>query len=985
MRIKNELSLKILMIISASLMLGIILFVERQTVRGDEGNVTPAIEVSESMSGSNGGSVPELTIEVTQIPYAQVTQQPTVEPTIEPTVEPTGEPTLQNSQPGKITWKIETRQMLKSEGSLYSEPEQLLQGEGDLARLKSTLFPGEGGNNLIKGISPMLTLKGGVNKGEIIHVRVESNPSTGYQWEIIGFDPTELKKFDEILESNSRPQLGAFQTQQFTFEAIEDANTEIQFIYRRVFDPKKDTTHQVTIQAEFLEQIQDLTNPNRQKYYLRLPEKTNPPLQEGSLLGLPSSFDLREQGKVTSVKDQGYCGSCWAFAATSAMESALMFQKGFGAVNLSEQYLLSCNYDGMNCYDGGWDDYAQDYHKKNGYKLSNQVEAGAVLETVLPYADYYNQTSFSPSCDQDYQKAYWLQYSPRESWYVAGNWYTMPTVPQIKNAIYTYGAVSVGVCVDSTWYGYSGGIYTGSSSCTSPNHAVNLVGWNDSGQYWILKNSWGTGWGDNGYMYIRWGVNKVGSGANIVITDGSTLRPENDDFNYATNVVLSNNSYAASQFIDNATNDSDDPIIPCRNDTGYKTVWYRYVAPNNNPVTIDTQGSNYDTVLAVWQGTRGSLTNIACNDDSNNTLSSQIITSLTAGQTYYIEVAGFHPYSYGLLKLNVFASGPTSTPTRTPTPTSTPTPTRTPTPTPTYTPTPPLPPSPRLIAPSGTITSTNSPDYQWAEVAGALEYYLEVYKSSMFQPISTSVSTAYCNGGVCTYPGIRLASGIYQFRVKARNQTGWGSFSAWKVFIIDYRQALLPPPSLISPNGIINTSTPSFRWNKVTGAEEYDLLVISGLNGSVVINQRVSAANCSNDICSYATVSPLVKGSYSFKVRSIDSQGRAGSYSSPLTFRVNVSSLTAPVNLSVEEASTFRPLFKWDKVAGATRYYLLVYRDNNGTYPLRAYVYTYNCTNEVCSYRTPRNLYQGNYRFKVRAYNGKEWSAYSDWKTFILQ
>ena len=323
------------------------------------------------------------------------------------------------------------------------------------------------------------------------------------------------------------------------------------------------------------------------------------------------------------------------------------------------------------------------------------------------------------------------------------------------------------------------------------------------------------------------------------------------------------------------------------------------------------------------------------------------------------------------------------TPTPTPTFTNTPTPTNTFTPT--YTPTPPLPPSPRLISPSGTVTNTNSPAYQWAEVPGALEYYLEVYKSSSVIPLSTSVSTAYCSGGVCTYPGVLLVSGTYQFRVKTRNQTGWGSYGAWQVFVVS-SQSSLPSPTLIGPSGVLQTNIPTFQWNKVNGAEYYDLMVTSTINGAVQIYQRFSSTNyCSGNVCSVDATTPLSKGTYSFRVRSVNDQGRADKYSNPMYFWVNIRSLAAPQNLLVEQTNTSRPLFKWDTGTSVIRYYLLVYQDNNGTYPLRAYVYASACSDQICTYRASKDLTQGNYRFKVRAYNGKEWSAYSDWKAFTLQ
>jgi len=540
------------------------------------------------------------------------------------------------------------------------------------------------------------------------------------------------------------------------------------------------------------------------------------------MLGLPSSFDWRTQGKVTSVKNQGACGSCWAFGTVGVMESAIL-RAGGPTTDLSEQYLINCNNDGYSC-NGGW--WAHDYHK-NKY-ISPQTQAGAVLESALPYK------ASNGSCSQAYSHPYRLT-----SWAsIAG--YSVPSVDQIKNAIYNYGPVAVAVCVGNAFQAYSGGVFS-TNECSKVNHAVVLTGWDDSTQSWIMKNSWGTSWGESGYMRIRWGISQIG--------------------------------YAASYVI--------------------------YNLPT-----------------------------------------------------------------------------PTPTPTRTPTPTNTFTPT--------YTPTPPLPPSPRLIAPRGIVNNTNTPNYQWYEVSNALEYYLEVYKNSTVKPLSTSVSPSYCTQGICTFPGVKLASGTYQFRVKARNQIGWGPNSAWQVFILSNTQPLLSSPKLIAPNGIIHTSTPTFQWNEVSGAAQYDLLATSALNGSTVVSQRVSSASCSDGICFLATASPLPKAMYSFKVRSVDDQGRIGPYSLPMYFRVNVASLSTPENTSVEQTATYRPLFKWSEVDGAMRYYLLVYQDNNGTYPLRTYVYAAQCANQICSYRSPKNLPSGNYRLKIKAYRGFESSPYSDWKTFII-
>jgi hypothetical protein len=99
-------------------------------------------------------------------------------------------------------------------------------------------------------------------------------------------------------------------------------------------------------------------------------------------------------------------------------------------------------------------------------------------------------------------------------------------VDAIKNAIYNYGPVSAAVCVGPVFEMYRGGIYSTdeSSYCNgSINHAVSLVGWNDAENTWILRNSWGTGWGESGYMRIARGVSNIGYGASYVVYNGATI------------------------------------------------------------------------------------------------------------------------------------------------------------------------------------------------------------------------------------------------------------------------------------------------------------------------------------------------------------------------------------------------------------------------------------------------------------------------------
>ena len=212
---------------------------------------------------------------------------------------------------------------------------------------------------------------------------------------------------------------------------------------------------------------------------------------------LPDTFDWRDINGTdftTPIKDQGSCGSCWAFGTVAPLECNIKIKDGV-EVNLSEQWLLNCNQDGWSC-SGGW--WAHDYHE---WKNDSCNETGAVLETYCPY------TAQVDPCNCPYPHDYLI-----DDWAYIGNSQSVPPVDSIKQAIVDYGPVSVALCVNSAFQAYNGGIFTG-PSCSTINHAVALVGWNDSqgtDGVWFLRNSWGTDWGENGYMRIEYGVSNVG-------------------------------------------------------------------------------------------------------------------------------------------------------------------------------------------------------------------------------------------------------------------------------------------------------------------------------------------------------------------------------------------------------------------------------------------------------------------------------------------
>jgi len=178
--------------------------------------------------------------------------------------------------------------------------------------------------------------------------------------------------------------------------------------------------------------------------------------------------------------------------------------------NLAEQYLLSCNTETWGC-DGGW--WAHDYHWWK--KPPGESEAGAVYEADFPYV------AWETPCNGPYPHPYRIA-----SWAFVGGELSVPPVEAIKQAIYDHGPVAAAVCVGSAFQSYSGGIFETNETCNfDVNHAIVLVGWDDNQGVWILRNSWGPYWGENGYMRIRYGTSMVGYSANYVVYNSAGPTP----------------------------------------------------------------------------------------------------------------------------------------------------------------------------------------------------------------------------------------------------------------------------------------------------------------------------------------------------------------------------------------------------------------------------------------------------------------------------
>lgn len=206
---------------------------------------------------------------------------------------------------------------------------------------------------------------------------------------------------------------------------------------------------------------------------------------------LPAKFDWRNvngRNYVTGVRDQGNCGSCWAFATTAILESRILITSHTPDtdLDLSEQAMVSCNDENSGCL-GGYPDAAMSYLQT----------AGIPLETDAPYTS--GTTATDGVCTTPMQQ---------NTYRVTGFEDVATSVEAIKNAITQYGPLAAGYTVYSDFLYYESGVYSHVFGEVLGAHMVAIVGYDDAEQAWIIKNSWGPDWGEGGYFRIRSGTNE---------------------------------------------------------------------------------------------------------------------------------------------------------------------------------------------------------------------------------------------------------------------------------------------------------------------------------------------------------------------------------------------------------------------------------------------------------------------------------------------
>jgi C1A family cysteine protease len=213
----------------------------------------------------------------------------------------------------------------------------------------------------------------------------------------------------------------------------------------------------------------------------RAPEDVPPP---APLSGVepPAQLDWRSRGGnfVTPVRHQLKCGSCWAFSMAAALESYVMLKRGDPELqpDLSEQVFLAC---------GG-----------NGSCSGGMLDASFLVSTGLPPESAYPYAGINGFCGS--AASGWRRTAQK-----IGSWGSVPLgLRELRAALYKYGPLPVAMNVYEDYMYYKSGVYTHASGKYVGGHAVTLIGYDDAGKYFIVKNSFGANWGEGGFFRIAY-------------------------------------------------------------------------------------------------------------------------------------------------------------------------------------------------------------------------------------------------------------------------------------------------------------------------------------------------------------------------------------------------------------------------------------------------------------------------------------------------
>ena len=282
------------------------------------------------------------------------------------------------------------------------------------------------------------------------------------------------------------------------YESINEFLARYEVFRRNVMDTFKEEN---SLYRTGITKFSDLTKQEFAKIYLNLNYDAlamanfDPTIVKVSNAA-PDAYDWRDYGRVSPVKDQASCGSCWAFSTIANLEGLYYATKGV-MKTFSEQMLVDCDTSDSGC-NGGLMQYAFTWLKKNGI----------MLDSDYPY------TGTKGTCKSD--KTKYVDMSVTGYKKLGSSWSTWSAVDEdeVKEFLYETGPLAIALNADPLQTYSSGILDVTSTKCPTSgiNHAVTLVGYGTENNvaYWIVKNSWGTSWGEKGYFRIRRGNGTCG-------------------------------------------------------------------------------------------------------------------------------------------------------------------------------------------------------------------------------------------------------------------------------------------------------------------------------------------------------------------------------------------------------------------------------------------------------------------------------------------
>jgi hypothetical protein len=348
---------------------------------------------------------------------------------------------------------------------------------------------------------------------------------------------------------------------------------------------------------------------------------------------VPFSFDWRDHDGanwLTPIKSQGRCGSCWAFAAVGVAEAVtnIGLQDHAIDLDLSEQYLVTdCASYAGDCA-GGAKYSALTYIRDNGIPDEGCLPYQDGASTGCTYTGIgtcdcalctYCSSNECSDCRCSDRCSDW-----------ADRLYSLETVrsmygasrTEVKEALLIHGPLAVSMYMGGS---FQNGVYR-CSSVSSTNHAVVIVGYDDGGGYWIVRNSWGAGWGDGGYFKVGYGNCLIESYP--VYADRVTVcndwNEPNDSASTATSIV--NKEIIEADICGNGDRD----MYAFTHKQGTEVV-----------VDIDAQGEGSELDAYVYLLDSDGTTVLAENDDANGSLDSYLVYTLPHDGTYYVRVRDY--------------------------------------------------------------------------------------------------------------------------------------------------------------------------------------------------------------------------------------------------------------------------------------------------------------------------------------------------------